>query len=80
VTGGYLCDILLNVHSSIEDKSDDMKDSFYKELECVFYQFPRYHMKILFKNFNAKVRRGDILNQHLGMREYAKFVMVMGLE
>jgi exonuclease III len=39
------CDIIvLNVHASTEDKDDDMKDSFYEELEQVFDQFPRYHM------------------------------------
>jgi hypothetical protein len=39
------CDIIvLNVHASTEDKDDDIKDSFYEELEQVFYQFPRLHM------------------------------------
>jgi hypothetical protein len=27
-------------------KTDDVKDSFYEELECVFDKFPNYHMKI----------------------------------
>jgi hypothetical protein len=41
------CDItVLNVHAPTEDKNDDIKDSFYEELEQVFEQFPRYHMKI----------------------------------
>jgi hypothetical protein len=41
------CDIIvLNVYAPTEDKDDDIKDSFYKELEQVFDQFPRYHMKI----------------------------------
>jgi hypothetical protein len=35
-------------------------DSFYGELEGVFDQFPKYHMKILFGDFNAKVGREDI--------------------
>jgi hypothetical protein len=30
-----------------QDKSDDTKDSFYKELEHVFDQFPKYHIKSL---------------------------------
>jgi hypothetical protein len=30
-----------------EDKTDDVKDSFYVELERVFDKFPKYHMKIL---------------------------------
>jgi hypothetical protein len=32
------CDVL-NVHAPTEDKIDDMKDSFYKELECVIDKF-----------------------------------------
>jgi hypothetical protein len=55
---GHWCDIpVLNVIASTEDKSDDVKDSFYEELECVFDKFPKYHMKILFRDFSAKVGR-----------------------
>jgi len=40
---GYWCNIVVvNVHASTEDKSDDMKDSFYEALECVFDQFLKY--------------------------------------
>jgi len=49
------------VHAPTEDKSDDIKDSFYEELEHVFNQFPKYHLKILLGDFNTKVRREDIL-------------------
>jgi hypothetical protein len=45
------------VHAPCEDKSDDVKDSFYEELACVFDQFPRYDVKILLGDFNAKVGR-----------------------
>jgi hypothetical protein len=46
---GRPCDItVLNVHAPTEDKTDDMKDSFYEELEHVFEKFPKYHLKILF--------------------------------
>jgi hypothetical protein len=48
------------VRAPTEDKDDDIKDSFYEELEQVFDQFPRYHMKILLGDFNAKVGREDI--------------------
>jgi hypothetical protein len=45
---GQWCDsIILNVHASAEDKTDDVKDRFYKELERVFDKFPKYHVKIL---------------------------------
>jgi hypothetical protein len=41
-------------------------DSFYEELEQVFDQFPRYHMKILLGDFNAKVEREDIFKPIIG--------------
>jgi endonuclease/exonuclease/phosphatase family metal-dependent hydrolase len=37
-----------------------VKGSFYEELERVFDKFPKYHMKILLGDFNAKVGREDI--------------------
>jgi hypothetical protein len=41
---GHWCDtIVLNVRAPTEDKDDDIKDSFYEELEQVFDQFPTYH-------------------------------------
>jgi hypothetical protein len=43
-----------------EDKGDDVKDSFYKEIGRVFNQFPRYDTKILLGDFNAKVGRENI--------------------
>jgi hypothetical protein len=49
------CDTVLNVLAPTEDKSDDIKDSFYKELENVSDQFSNYHMKILLADFNVKV-------------------------
>jgi hypothetical protein len=36
--------------------------SFYEELEHVLDQFPKYHMKILEGDFNAKEGREDISN------------------
>jgi hypothetical protein len=55
----------LNAHAPNEDK-DVIKDSFYKELEKVFDQFPRYHMKILMGDFKAKVGREDIFKAIIG--------------
>jgi exonuclease III len=54
------------VHAKTEDKDNDIKDSFYKELEQVFDQFPRYRMKILLGDFNAKVGREDIFKPIIG--------------
>jgi exonuclease III len=63
---GCWCDIVLNVHAPAEDKDDDIKDSFYKELEQVYYQLPRYRMKIFLGDFNAKGEREDIFKPIIG--------------
>jgi len=54
------------MHAPGEEKSDDSKDSFYEELEKVFYHFPKYHMKILLGDFNAKVGRENIFKPSIG--------------
>jgi hypothetical protein len=36
LTGCWCHIIVLNVHAPTEDKTDDVKDSFYKEVERVF--------------------------------------------
>ena len=51
--------IVLNVHAPSEEKCDESKDSFYEESEQVFDHFPKYHMKILLGDFNAKVGREE---------------------
>jgi hypothetical protein len=56
---GRWCDIIvMNMHAPTEDKDDDIKDSFYEELEQVFDKFPRYHMKILLGKLQYKNREG----------------------
>jgi hypothetical protein len=69
---GRLCEIIvLNVHAPTEDKTDDMKASFYEELECVFDQFPKYHTKML-GDFNAEVGREDIFKPTIGNKSLHK--------
>jgi hypothetical protein len=54
------CDaVVLNRHTT-EDKSDDTKNVFYKELEHVFDKFLKYHINILLGDFSAKVAREDV--------------------
>jgi hypothetical protein len=60
LTGRWCHIIVLNVHASTKGKSDDVKDSFYEELECMFDNVPKYYMKILLGDFNAKVGKEDI--------------------
>jgi hypothetical protein len=58
---GQWCDItVLNVHAPTEDKSDDTKDSVYRELHRALDQFLKYHMKILLGGLNSKLGREDI--------------------
>jgi hypothetical protein len=64
---GHWCNIIvLNVHAPNENKIDDIKDSFYEELEQVFDKFLRYHMTNLLGDFNAKVGREDIFEPTIG--------------
>jgi len=64
---GRWCNIIvLNVQAPKEEKSDDSKYSFYEELEQVFHHFPKYHMKILLWDFNAKVGRENISKPTIG--------------
>jgi hypothetical protein len=64
---GRWCNIIvINVHAPCEDTSDDIKDSFYEDLGRVYDQFPRYDMKILLGDFNAKVGREDIFKPTIG--------------
>jgi exonuclease III len=48
------------VHAPSEEKSNDLKDRFYEELEEGFDHSPKQHMKILSGDFNAKVGRENI--------------------
>jgi hypothetical protein len=43
--GRWCLIIVLNVHAPNEDKTDDVKGSFYEELERVFDKFPKYLWK-----------------------------------
>jgi hypothetical protein len=43
----HWCNIVLNVHTSGEEKSVDSKDGLYEELEQVFDYFLKCHMNIL---------------------------------
>jgi hypothetical protein len=54
------------VHAPTEDRCDNTKDSFYEELEGVFDQFLKYHVKILLGDFNSKLGREDIFKLAIG--------------
>ena len=54
------------MHAPSDEKSDNSKRSSYEELEQVFNHFPKYHMKILLGDFNAKVGRENIFKRTIG--------------
>jgi hypothetical protein len=64
--GGWCNIVVLNVHAPCEDKSYNVKDSFYEELARVFDQFYKYNTKILLGDFYAKVGREDIFKPTIG--------------
>jgi hypothetical protein len=54
---GRWCNIIvLKVQAPCEDKSENVKDSFYEEIGRAGDQFPRYDTKFLLGDFNAKGR------------------------
>jgi exonuclease III len=64
--------IVLNVHAPTENKTYDVKDSFYEELERIFDKFPKYNMKILLGDLNVKVGREDIFKPTIGKESLHK--------
>jgi len=62
--------IVVNVHAPSAEKSEELKDSFYEELEEVFNRIPKYRMKILLGDFNAKVAREDIFKPIIGQESF----------
>jgi endonuclease/exonuclease/phosphatase family metal-dependent hydrolase len=60
------------VHAPTEDKSDDIEGYLYEELERVFNQFPKYHMKILLEDFNAKIGREGVFKPTLANESLLK--------
>jgi hypothetical protein len=56
-----------------------MKDRLYEELDHEFNKFPKYHMKILLRDFNAKVDREDIFKPTVGHESLDKISNDNGL-
>ena len=64
--GHWLHIIVVNVHAPSEEKSEELKDSFYEDFEEVFDHSPKYYVKILLGDFNAKLGREDIFKPIIG--------------
>jgi hypothetical protein len=55
-----------------------VKESFYEELERVFNKFPKYLMKILLRNFVARVLGEDIFKSTTGNESFPKISNING--
>ena len=58
--------IVVNIPASSEDKDGYIQDRFYEETEGLFGRLAVYHMKILLGEFNANVRRENVLQPTIG--------------
>jgi hypothetical protein len=59
--------MVLNVHASTGDKTDDVKNCFYEESERVLDKFPKYHKKLLLGDFSATLGKEDIFKLTIGI-------------
>ena len=67
---GRLCDII------VIDAHVPTEESFYKEFEQTFDQYPRYHVEMLLCDFEVKVRQEDILKLTIRKESVHKLVII----
>jgi hypothetical protein len=60
VRGRWFHIIVLYIHATTVDTVDDVEDRLYEELKCVYNNFPKYQVNIMFEGFNAKIGWEDI--------------------
>lgn len=60
IRGKFINISLINIHAPTEDKNDDIKDEFFEKLENVYDSLPRYDMKIILDDCNAKIDKKDM--------------------
>lgn len=54
---------MFHVHVSDEDKENEIKEKYKKDLEYFFYSVSLYHEEIVISDFNVKVSRKIIFRQ-----------------
>ena len=57
---------IFNAHAPTEDKSDDVKDLFFVELEDIINNIPHHDIKIIADDFNAKIGWSAKATPHIG--------------
>lgn len=64
--GKYQKITFVNIHAPSEEKGMDLKEQFYSKLDEVYEAIPRYDMKIILGDANAKIGREEILMPTIG--------------
>lgn len=57
---------VINVHAPTEEKTSEVKESFYEELDRAYSQCPSHDLKIVLGDFNAKLGREPIYSRCIG--------------
>lgn len=66
IRGLYRKISIINVHAPTNEKDEEEKEKFYESLSEILQEIPRYDIKIVVGDFNAKVGREDIYKQVTG--------------
>lgn len=64
--GKYQKITFVNIHAPSEEKGIELKEQFYSKLDEVYEAIPRYDMKIILGDANAKIGREEILMPTIG--------------
>ena len=57
---------LINEHAMTNDSPDEEKEAFYEKLSRVYDNYPRYDIKIILGDMNAKVDGQEIYRPTIG--------------
>lgn len=57
--GKYRKITIINCHAPAEDKDMEVKNDFYEQIREIMDQLPKYDIKIILGDFNAKIGRED---------------------
>lgn len=57
---------IINVHCPTEEKEYEEKEKFYEEIERVYNEIPKYDVKMIIGDFNAKIGKEEIYKPVIG--------------
>jgi hypothetical protein len=66
IRGKYQKITFINFHAPSEEKDVEVKEAFYNELDRIYEEVPRYDIKIMLGDANAKIGREDVYIPTIG--------------